>query len=337
MGYKIGILDQSPVIENLSNYGILQKTVQLAQKAEKWGYERFWVSEHHNSEDVLGSAPEILVPYLLAKTNTIRIGSGGVMLQHYSPYKVAEAFQVLATLEPGRVDLGVGKGPGGLPLSTKALQFGTVNTGEDFEERLTFLQQVLNDNIPANHPLAGIKAIPKPPKQQELILLGASPNSARLASKLGLTFSFASFFNSDDRSLAEAAEAYKENYKGGRFILAVSAIAAPTSEEARRLAGQQQLVKVHLKSGRVLTLQNEEAAEKFGKESGEEYEVKVHQANFIAGSPTEVKEELDRLHHQYGVDEFIIHTPVKDDQARILSYELLSPNTLFATKETISL
>lgn len=337
MGYKIGILDQSPVIEGLSNHDILQRTVQLAQKAEKWGYERFWVSEHHNSQDVLGSAPEVLIPYLLAKTNTIRIGSGGVMLQHYSPYKVAEAFQVLATLEPGRVDLGVGKGPGGLPLSTRALQYGTVNAGKDFEERLTFLQQVLNGNIPADHPLAGIQAIPKPPKQQELILLGASPNSARLASKLGLTFSFARFFNSDDRSLIEAAKDYRENHKDGHFILAVSVIAAPTTEEAKQLAGIQQLVKIHLASGRVLTLQNEEAAEKFGKESGEEYEVKVHQANFIAGTPAEVKEELDRLHQQLNVDEFIIHTPVKDDKARIRSFELLSPLSLFKEKESITL
>ncbi len=336
LGYKIGILDQSPVVKGLSNNEILQRTVQLAQEAEKWGYERFWVSEHHNSQDVLGSAPEVLVSYILAKTNSIRVGSGGVMLQHYSPYKVAETFQMLATLAPGRVDLGVGKGPGGLPLSTKALQYGTMNNGVDFEERLLFLQQVLEEKVPADHPLSGIHATPKPSEPQEVILLGASPNSGRLASKHGVTFAFASFFNSSDQSLAEAAKVYHENYPNGRFILAISVVAQETSERAKELAAQQKLVKTHLASGRTLTFADEESADKFGRESGEEYKVEVQQPNFIAGTPLEVKEELDRLHQQYSVDEFIIHTPINDDKARSLSYELLSPLSLFKEKEMIT-
>lgn len=138
MSYQLGLLDQSPILEGSSAVDALQQTVRLAQKAEEWGYSRFWVSEHHHSEQVAGSSPEVLMSYLLARTKSIRIGSGGVMLQHYSPFKVAENFHVLSTLAPGRVDLGIGKAPGGLPLSTKALQFGTVNDGQDFEERFLF-------------------------------------------------------------------------------------------------------------------------------------------------------------------------------------------------------
>lgn len=326
MGYKLGILDQSPVIEGLTNHATLQNTVSLAQNAEKWGYERFWVSEHHNADQVAGSSPEVLVSYLLAKTASIRIGSGGVMLQHYSPYKVAENFQVLSTLEPGRVDLGIGKGPGGLPISTKALQFGTLNKGEDFEERLKFLQQLINDDVPETHELAGIKATPIPPEKPETYLLGASPDSAKLAANLEVSFAFAKFFNSDDEALKEAAKVYHENFPKGTFILSVAVITAPTTEEAKELAGNQKIVKVLLASGRKLTLANVEQAEKFGKESGEQYEIKEFDADIISGTPEQVKSVLDELHQAYGVDEFILHTPVGNAEARLRSFELLSPN-----------
>ncbi|MGE7918799.1 LLM class flavin-dependent oxidoreductase [Viridibacillus sp. NPDC093762] len=328
MAYKIGILDQSPVIEGSSNHDVLQQSVKLAQLAEDWGYERFWVSEHHNSVDVAGSSPEVLVSYLLAKTKRIRIGSGGVMLQHYSPYKVVENFHVLSTLEPGRVDLGIGKAPGGLPLSTKALQYGTVNNGEDFEERLIFLQQLIDNKIPATHPLAGIQATPIPPNKQELYLLGASSNSAKLARELGITFVFARFINSDDSIIAEASKVYKENNTNGKFIVAVATIAAPTSQEARILAENQKIVKVHLASGRSLTLNSYEAADKFGQESGQDYEVKEYAANIIAGTATEVKSALDQLHQLYSIDEFILHTPIPKSEERLKSFELLSPKSL---------
>ena len=120
--FKLSILDQSPVNDTETATDAFQHTIELAQKAEAWGYHRFWVSEHHGSDRVMGSSPEVLISHLLAKTTRIRVGSGGVMLQHYSPYKVAENFNVLASLAPGRVDLGIGRGPGGLPRSTRALQ-----------------------------------------------------------------------------------------------------------------------------------------------------------------------------------------------------------------------
>ena len=325
MRYKLGILDQSPVFEGVSNFDTLQKTVELVKKAEEWGYERFWVSEHHNTDLVAGSSPEVLVSYLLAKTSSIRVGSGGVMLQHYSPYKVAENFNVLSTLEPGRVDLGIGKAPGGLPLSTEALQYGSVDTGEDFEDRLAFLQQLINNSVPETSEFIGIKATPTPPIKPETYLLGASVNSAKLAADIKISFAFAQFFNSDKEVLREAANTYRDNYPGGTFIVSVAVIAAPSEEEAKRLAGKQKIVKVFLASGRKLTLQNVEQAEKFGKESGEAYEVKEFDADIISGTPEQVKSRLDELHELYGVDEFILHTPIPSSEERLRSFKLLSP------------
>src|SRR3954452_25486590 len=156
MSYQLSILDQSPITTGTTASDALQKTVQLAQKAEEWGYSRFWVSEYPHTELLAGSSPEVLISYVLARTNSIRVGSGGVMLQHYSPYKVAENFHVLSNLAPGRVDLGTAQAPGGLPLSTKALQYGTMNDGKDFEERLSFLKKLIEDSVDEEHPLSGI-------------------------------------------------------------------------------------------------------------------------------------------------------------------------------------
>lgn len=335
MSYSLGILDQSPIIGDATNEQTLQKTVDLAQKAEKLGYSRFWVSEHHNTDTLAGSSPEILVSYLLAKTKSINIGSGGVMLQHYSPYKVAENFHVLASLEPGRVDLGIGKAPGGLPFSTKALQFGTLNQGEDFEGRLTFLQQLIDQTVPSEHELYGVQATPIPKVKPALFLLGASPQSAALAGTLGIAFVFARFINSDNDVLAQAVTAYRKHYPSGHFAVSIAAFAAPTKEEAKELIGDQKITKVHLASGRSLTLQSVELAEKFGQESGETFTVKQYDADIVYGTPEDIKTVLDDYHVRYQIDEFILHTPVLKEFERERSFELLSPVNL-QQKEAVS-
>lgn len=324
MSYRLGILDQSINEKQLSSTEILQLTVQLAQNAEKWGYHRFWVSEHHNSAEVLGSSPEILVSYLLAKTNTIRIGSGGVLLQHYSPYKVAENFQVLATLAPGRVDLGIGKGPGGFPLSTKALQNGQINDGKDFNERFQFLIQILREQIPVDHPFAQLKATPKPPVPQEIILLGTSAASAKFAGEVDVTYTFGTTFTSDEEVLREASKQFHQQQSNGKFIVAVAVVVADTKEEAERIAIRRDIVKVHLASGRVVTLLDEQSAVKFGEESGEVFEIKVQKPRVITGTVEQVKQELDTIASTFKVDEFIIQTPVEKYEARLRSLQLLS-------------
>lgn len=332
MGYKISLLDQSPIFENESAFDSLQYTVQLAQSAEKWGYHRFWVSEHHNAERLAGSSPEVLISYLLAKTKKIRIGSGGVMLQHYSPYKVAENFNVLASLEPGRVDLGVGKAPGGLPLSTKALQYGTVNDGHDFEGRLTLLGQILENKIPDGHPFSGVKASPNPPERPGYYLLGASANSAELAAKNGWNFVFAHFINSDIGKWEEAVQTYQRLQTNGTLVMALSVFAAASQKEAEERTANQIVHKVLLKSGRSVTVQSFEQAEQFGRQSGEEFQIKEQKISTIAGTPSYIQEVLNHYHQAYGVKEFILHTPVEDRHARFQSFQLLSPAQLFSEK-----
>jgi luciferase family oxidoreductase group 1 len=333
MEYKVGMLDQSPIYEGDSAFDALQQTIFLAQQAEEWGYSRFWVSEHHHSEQLAGSSPEVLISYLLARTKSIRIGSGGVMLQHYSPYKVAENFHVLSSLAPGRVDLGIGKAPGGMPLSTKALQYGTINNGEDFEERLSFLHHLLEKSVHESHVLAGVQATPEPPEKTENYLLGASAKSAKLAASFGWNFVFARFINSDETELAQASRVYRSECSNGRFIVSAAVVAAPTQDEAEELAGDQKIFKVHLSSGRSVTVQSAEQAEVFGKQSGESYKVTEHTTNIIAGTSSFVHDELTLLHKKYDVDEFILHIPIKEKAARMNSIYLMSPANTKAERD----
>lgn len=332
MDYKLGILDQSPVFPGTTTQHALQHTIQLAQKAEAWGYKRFWVSEHHQMEHVAGSSPEVLISHLLALTNSIRVGSGGVMIQHYSPYKVVENFHVLATLAPGRVDLGVGKSPGGFPLSTKALQFGTMNDGNDFEERLALLQQLMEESVHENHLLAGIQATPIPPESPETFLLGTSAKSAKLAADLRLGFVFAQFIDSKGTSLEEAAKAYRERNPLGCLIVAAAVIAAPTQQEAEELANNHKLFKIHLQSGRTITVQSREQILTFEGQAEEPYEVEELAAKIIAGTPEYVHEALTKLKDLYQVDEFILHTPLQKEAERLRSFHLLGPTQI--NKET---
>lgn len=316
--YKISILDQSPVINGESNAAALQRTVTLAKLAEELGYARFWVSEHHNSEEVAGSSPEVLISFILANTKTIRVGSGGVMLSHYSPYKVAENFNVLANLAPGRVDLGVGKAPGGLPVATKALQYNGLVNQNDFNERLALLKQYVETS--------GGELIPSPLAEErpEVIVLGGSIDSAKTAAELGFTYVFAQFINGSEDVLLAAAKVYKEIAPQGTFGVGIAAIAADEEQEAKRLAEGNVLYKVHLQSGRTLSLTNFEAADQYGRQSGEAYEVVRTLVPMVSGTAQQVQAVFDRYHAQ-GVDEFIIHNPITDEAARIKSIELLSP------------
>lgn len=326
LSYQLGILDQSPVFAGKTAADALQHTIELAQKAEEWGYSRFWVSEHHHMEQVAGSSPEVLISHLLAHTNAINIGSGGVMLQHYSPYKVAENFNLLSTLAPGRVDLGIGKAPGGLPLSTKALQqYGLKNSGNDFNERLTFLKNLIEESVADDHPLAGIQALPRPERKPEIYLLGGSTNSAAFAADLKVHFVFAGFLNHDEISLRETVRIFKSNFKTGKFIVALAVLAAPTQEEAEKLAEEHKLYTLHLHDGRTLTVQSKEQVHAYEKQAEGPFKIVEKAADIIAGTPAYVRSELTRLHETYKVDEFILHTPLRKEAERLRSFQLLSP------------
>ncbi|NOV02887.1 LLM class flavin-dependent oxidoreductase [Paenibacillus planticolens] len=328
MGIKLSILDQSVIFPGETASDAFQHTISLVQQADKLGYHRFWVSEHHDSEQVAGSSPEVLISHLLAKTERIRIGSGGIMLQHYSPYKVAENFNVLASLAPGRVDLGVGRAPGGLPRSTKALQQGVVEAAS-LSDKLSELQQFVHNRLDDDHPLKGLRVSPIPTVPVDIFILGTSVASAQLAAEAGLPYVFAQFINGD-HAIAEAAfEAYQQGFNAEKgtqpkLILALSLIVADTQEEAAELAGEYKNVKIHLENGKTLTVGTLEQAEEYGRQTEAKFTVEVKQAEITKGTKETVRRHLLDVQSKYGIDEFIITTSVKDFDKRLRSFELLS-------------
>ncbi|SEL93403.1 luciferase family oxidoreductase, group 1 [Paenibacillus sp. cl141a] len=328
MGITISVLDQSPIYPGETAAEAFAHTVLLAQKSEELGFRRFWVSEHHDSDHVAGSSPEVLISYLLAKTQTIRVGSGGVMLQHYSPYKVAENFNVLAALAPGRVDLGIGRAPGGLPRSTQALQRG-VQEDASLTDKIVELRQFVHNTLEEDHPLAGLRAAPLPETAPELYVLGASAGSAEIAAGLGLPYVFSLFINGDESAALEAIRVYRStfDYSHGRepeILVALSVIVADSEEEAAELAGSLKLVKIHLASGRTLTLGTREQAEEFGRQAGEPYTIEEQEPFITKGTKETVREQLLRLQQASGVDEIIVTSNIQPFAKRIHSFELLN-------------
>ena len=325
----LSILDQSPVNDTETAAEAFQHTVELATKAEAWGYHRFWVSEHHGSDRIMGSSPEVLIAHLLAKTTRMRVGAGGVMLQHYSPYKVAENFNVLASLAPGRVDLGIGRGPGGMPRSTRALQQGLGDQAQPFGEKLRELEQFLHNRLEETHPLYGVRVSPVPPQPAEMFLLGTTTASAAQAASLGMPYVFAQFLNSDATTMAEALATYHQCFaatqrKPPRAMLALSVVAADTDEEARQYASNITMVRIRLESGRTFSVGSLTAAEEFARQAQENYTVTMQQMHVVHGARDTVHQQLDDIQDRYNVEELILVTAIKDFPTRLHSYELLS-------------
>src|SRR5688500_2504158 len=204
MSLKLSVLDQSPISAGRTARDAFDETVALAQLAERCGYTRYWLAEHHNTTALAGSAPEVMIARVAGATERLRVGSGGVMLQHYSPLKVAETFRVLSTLFPGRIDLGIGRAPGSDQRAAVALAQGQPTPIERFPEQLQDLAAFLHDDVPADHPFRGVRATPEPPPAPEgegradapeIWLLGSSDQSAAYAARFGFAFSYAHFIN----------------------------------------------------------------------------------------------------------------------------------------------
>ncbi|PLR30461.1 MsnO8 family LLM class oxidoreductase [Chimaeribacter arupi] len=325
MAYRLSLLDKSPIAAGETATQALARTLALATRAEAWGFHRFWVAEHHNTAALAGPSPEVLIAWILAQTRTLRVGAGGVMLQHYSPYKVAENFNLLASLAPGRVDIGIGKAPGGLPLSTRALQQG-INAAEkgEFPQQLEQLNHWL-DATPSGDGRDALLATPLPAQPAQRFLLGASEGSARLAARLGWQFVFAAHLNGSESDLAQALDAYHVNSGGGRALVAVQAIAAASPAEAALLAADLQHYRVTSPQGQSVTVGSVEQAEAFVRQAGlTDYQIEPRQSATLKGTAAQVHAQLSSLQHRYGIDEFIIDTPISDADARMASLELLA-------------
>ena len=236
---KLGVLDQSPIAEGSTGAQALRNTIDLARLTESLGYHRYWVAEHHATGMLAGSSPEVLLAAIGAATSHMRIGSGGVMLPHYSPLKVAETFSVLSGLHGDRIDLGVGRAPGSHPGTAFALQRDRRYTAiDDFPEQLTELMAYLQASFPAGHPLARLAALPGRPESPTLWLLGSSPQSAIWAAELGLPYSFADFINPAGAEIARLdrdRDVPSAEHPDAELAIAVSTICADTDEEAERL------------------------------------------------------------------------------------------------------
>jgi luciferase family oxidoreductase group 1 len=326
MPYHLSILDKSYIPEGGNAAQALRDSLALAQQAERLGYHRYWFAEHHSAPPLASSAPEVLAAFVLAQTSRIRIGTGGVMLRHYAPYKVAEVFNLLANLAPGRVDLGVGKAPGGLLASTRALAHGREHT-PDFTEQLTDLDGFLSNALPEGHRHADASATPLPAQGQgpQRFLLGASPESAELAARLGWRFVYAGHFDGDHAHIERAFAAY-QRASSLTPLLAVVAFAARSSEEATRQLSALRIHKLHLGPGQTVNLPSPELAAEYARQAGvSDYRIEETHPSVLAGDADYVRGQLDLLHRRFGVEEFVLDAPVADHQARLASLELLAP------------
>ena len=331
MAYRLSLLDKAPVLQGETPTAALQRTLQLAQLAEEWGYHRFWLAEHHNTAQLASSSPEVLIAWIVAQTRHIRVGSGGVMLQHYSPYKVAENFNLLASLAPGRIDLGIGKAPGGLPLSTHALQQGV-----DAAKKGSFANQLqlLDSWLTAAQPHVddeGLAASPLPSRPANRFLLGASEESARLAASLGWQFVFAAHLNGDRQLLERALSTFSRLSHGQRALVAVQVVVADSPAGADLLVSGLRHYHVAVKEGPGVNVASLEQAERYVRQGGyKDYKIEPRTPSLLKGTAPQVHAQLDALHHNFDIDEFVIDTPITEPVARLTSLELLATHHLVA-------
>jgi len=331
---RLSVLDQSPIRTDGSAAEAVAETIALAKACEDLGYHRYWVAEHHNTNSFAGSAPEILIARLAAETKSIRVGSGGVMLTHYSPLKVAEQFRMLELLAPGRIDLGIGRAPGSDQMTAQALQAGPQGWGIDaFPSQIHLLKQFLDDasggpTLPADHPYRGIHAMPKGTTRPEMWVLGSGIHSAVYAGELGLPFSHAHFIGPENAD--EACEAYRHRFKPSswceapRLSLGVAALAAASEEEALRLSASRNLWVVRLLTGRPIAFPSPEEALAYPFSESERALLRTIEARSTVGTPDKVKAKLLSLAERHGAEELVIVTITYDFASRVKSYALLA-------------
>jgi luciferase family oxidoreductase group 1 len=328
---KLSVIDQSPVPAGFTPADALRNTIELARLADRLGYERYWIAEHHAIDALASPAPEILIARVAAETSGIRVGSGGVMLPHYSPLKVAEVFRMLHALYPGRIDLGLGRAPGGTPLDSYALQRdrSQQRTVDDFPQQLVELLAFLNRDFPAKHPFSRISVSPAMPGTPEVWLLGSSLWSASAAAQLGLPYAFAHFI--DPHPTRTALEHYvarftpSKDLSAPRATLALGVVCADTQAEAERLLMSARLFRRRIRQGDVQPIPTpEEAIAELGAEPRPPASEFGEWPRYVVGAPEQVRDQLIDMASVLHVDELMVVTVVHDHRARLRSYELLA-------------
>lgn len=324
----LSILDQSPIISGHTPQQAVHETIKLAQAAEKLGYHRYWLAEHHSLAALGDPCPEILVTRVAAATSTIRVGTGGVLLPYYSPLKVAEQFRMLEALYPGRIDLGIGRAPGGDQMTALAMGEGRYPGAEHFPEQVQYLAAYLDDSLPPEHPFAGVKAMPAGPGAPEVWLLGSSDYSGALAAQLGLRFAFAHFINAQggDAVMREYKRRYQPSSRepAPRTLLCVFVICAGTAGEAEGLAASIDLRRLNTDRGVNVPVPNREEAAAFQYTEEDRRRIAHHRRRVVLGTPSVARERLLELAAGYEADELMVITITGDYPSRLRSYELLA-------------
>src|SRR5436190_6988331 len=297
-GLRLSVLDQSPISEGMEPAQALHNSLDLAMLCDELGYHRYWLAEHHGTPMLACPSPEALIGPIAATTRRIRVGSGGVMLPHYSPLEVAETFSILAGLFPGRIDLGLGRAPGTDQMTMLALQRDRRQAApDDFPQQLSELLAYLEDRLPGNHPFARLSAtLPGLPERPEPWLLGSSPQSAVWAAELELPYSFADFINSEGAQIAADYQrrfADSERLPAPRLSVGVLAICADDDEEAERLASSSRMAFSLLRRGRLIRLPPVDTALRY--QETREKPAGQSRRRAVYGSPESVRAGIEQV------------------------------------------
>lgn len=325
---RLSVLDQSPVISGHTPQRAIQETIRLVKAAEALGYHRYWLAEHHSIAALADPCPEILLSMIAAETSRIRVGTGGILLPYYSPLKVAEQFRMLEALYPGRIDLGIGRAPGGDQVTALAMGEGRYPGAERFPEQVQYLVAYLDGTIPADHPFAGIKVMPAGRTAPEVWLLGSSDYSGALAAQLGLPFAFAHFISADG---GEAVmKDYRQRYRPSprepvsRTLLCVFVIVAATTDEAERLSASIALRRLNMDYGVNTPVPNHEEANAYPYTEADHRRIAHHRRRVVLGTPGAVRDQLVAMQESFRADEVMAITITGDYDSRMKSYELLA-------------
>ena len=321
----LSILDLAPVAEGTESSAALRHIVELAKLGDALGYTRLWYAEHHGMPTIASSSPEVLIATAAANTSRIRVGSGGVMLPNHVPLRVVETYRTLAGLNPGRIDLGIGRAGGSDGRTLSALRSVS---GEYFAQELAELLAFENDEFPADHPFKAVRVVPDQVRLPPIFLLGSSGASAAAAGQLGAGYSFAAHFSPTPAAPAFAAyrAAFQpsEQFAKPHAILAVSALVAPTDAEAQFLSGSQALSWALFHSGKSRKLVTPEEAAAHAYTDHERRIIENQTPLWIVGSPQTVKAEIERKIAESGADEVMVATTMWSYELRLRSFRLLA-------------
>ncbi len=325
----LSVLDHSPIRDGGTATQAINESIELAKHVENLGYHRFWVSEHHNHDGLAGVSPEILMTRIASATDSIRVGSGGVMLPYYSPLKVAENCKLMEAMFPNRIDLGVGRAPGSDAATANAMVYGGRMRSELFPAMTSDLAELLQGKPPKTAAFSAVRATPMIETVPELWMLGTSESSAMLAAELGLPYNFAYVINAEIRS--DILDIYREHFKPSAVLekpltsMAVFVICAETEEEAQYLAASRDLWYVRFAQyplGKPVPTPEEASHYPYSRQEMEY--VKYNRKQMMVGTPEQVKDKLLSFQKHFGCDELMIVTVTHDFEARKKSYEMLA-------------